>query len=222
MEKSNKKNPTFFLILFGAIAFFLVILDFATKWIAQNLLKDLPGQSAAVIPSFLYFSLSHNTKAAFSIGLDGPFGRFLGISISLVMSALIIAYMVLGRKKQTPFFQFILALLAAGAVGNLIDRAFYFKGIVGFDGVIDFIQVYLLGGPSAKQSTVIPLNPFPTFNLADSYLVVGVILFVVFLIVDSIKEEAEKRKKEESPIIYETPDETKKTSEGTNDDGKAN
>ena len=161
-ENKKQKSPTFYLILFGAIAFALVILDFVTKWVAHNILSELPNQTVAVIDGFFYFSLSYNTKAAFSIGLDGVFGRILGISVSLIMSAAIIAYMVIGRKKQTPFFQAILALLAAGAVGNLIDRAFYFKGIVGFDGVIDFIQFYLGGGPSKPQNGGIPFNPFPT------------------------------------------------------------
>ena len=202
-EKKSKKSPTFYLILFGSIAFVLVILDLLTKWLAHNLLSGVPGETVAIIPGFFYFSLSYNTKAAFSIGLDGPFGRFLGISVSLIMSSAIIAYMILGRNKQTPFFQGILGLLAAGAVGNLIDRAFYFKSIVGFDGVIDFIQFYLLGGPEKGQNKGIPLNPFPTFNLADSYLVIGIILFIVWLIIDSINESKKNKEALDSPIIYE-------------------
>ncbi|MEE3431246.1 MAG: signal peptidase II [Candidatus Enteromonas sp.] len=219
-ENKKQKSPTFYLILFGAIAFALVILDFVTKWVAHNILSELPNQTVAVIDGFFYFSLSYNTKAAFSIGLDGVFGRILGISVSLIMSAAIIAYMVIGRKKQTPFFQAILALLAAGAVGNLIDRTFYFKGIVGFDGVIDFIQFYLGGGPSKPQNGGIPFNPFPTFNMADSYLVIGIILFIVYLILDSINEAKEKKKEEESPIIYENPMPKGSLSEEKKEDGK--
>ena len=222
MEKNKKtpKSPTFYLILFGAIAFALVILDLVTKWVAHNILVNQPDWTVTVIPNFFYFSLSYNTKAAFSIGLEGAFGRVLGISVSLVMSAAIIAYMIVGRKKQTPFFQFMLALLAAGAVGNLIDRAFYFKAIAGFDGVIDFIQFYLGGGPSKGQNAGIPFNPFPTFNLADSYLVIGIVLFIIFMIVDSIKEAKEKAKQEESPILYENPLEkgTTNTEESKNDE----
>ena len=81
-------------------------------------------------------------------------------------------------------------LLASGAIGNLIDRAFYWVPITGFDGVIDFIQFYLGGGPSQGTSFI---NPFATFNLADSYLTIGIIYLIVLMVLDSIKENKNRK-----------------------------
>ena len=75
-------------------------------------------------------------------------------------------------------------LLASGAIGNLIDRAFYWNAITGFDGVIDFLQFYLGGGPGAAVTWV---NPFADFNFADAYLTVGVVMLIVLFIVDFVK-----------------------------------
>ena len=56
--------------------------------------------------------------------------------------------------------------------------------------------------------------------MADSYLVIGIILFIVYLILDSIKEAKEKKKEEESPIIYENPMPKGSLSEEKKEDGK--
>ena len=176
-----KKHQKLLFFLGGAVL--LVVLDQATKWIAQNLLVNA-GNSVTVIPNFLYFTLYHNTKIAFSWGIDGIGGRILNIAISLIMSVAISLYWVFHDKKFRWYERTIAMLLLAGAVGNLIDRAFYWSGIAGFDGVIDFIQFYLGGGPKSASSWV---NPFATFNMADAYLTIGIIALLIYLIVDMIK-----------------------------------
>lgn len=180
MKEFFQKLPRFAPFLAGA--FLLVILDFAVKWVVQN--NCTPYLPYEVIPNFFYITLSYNTKIAFSIGFDNVFGRILNITISLVMSIGIPWYWIKHDKDYKPIIRVILMLMVGGAVGNLIDRSFYWSGIVGFDGVIDFAQFYLGGGPSAASSWV---NPFATFNLADAYLVVGVFMLLVYEIVDIIK-----------------------------------
>lgn len=176
-----KKHKKLLFFLGGVVL--LIVLDQATKWIAQNLLSNV-GNSGVVIPNFLYFTLYHNTKIAFSWGIDGVGGRILNIAISLVMSVAIALYWVFHDKKFRWYERTIAMLLLAGAVGNLIDRAFYWSPIVGFDGVIDFIQFYLGGGPKSPASWV---NPFATFNMADAYLSIGIVALLIYLIVDMIK-----------------------------------
>ncbi len=190
-------------LLFGGIALLLLLLDLLSKWLVQNLLPlNTPVE---VIPNFFYITKSYNTGAAFSLGATwGVWGRVLGIAISLVMSIAIIWYWVANNKKLHNFERACLMLLSSGAVGNLIDRAFYWEGTVGFDGVVDFLQFYLGGGPSAPHNSV---NPFATFNVADACLTVGVILMVVAMIVDLIKngkndpdqKDPRLEKKEEEP-----------------------
>ena len=173
------------LILFGVGALLLVGIDLLTKWLAEIFLVE--GELNAIIPNFLYFTKSYNTAVAFSLGssLPMPVGRAINITISVVMSVAILWYWILNDDRFNNFQRSIAMLLAAGAVGNLIDRAFYWEAITGFDGVIDFIQFYLGGGPSAPNNFV---NPFATFNLADSYLTIGMIMLIVLMIIDMIKE----------------------------------
>ena len=173
------------LILFGVGALLLVGIDLLTKWLAEIFLVE--GELNAIIPNFLYFTKSYNTAVAFSLGssLPMPDGRAINITISVVMSVAILWYWILNDDRFNNFQRSIAMLLAAGAVGNLIDRAFYWEAITGFDGVIDFIQFYLGGGPSAPNNFV---NPFATFNLADSYLTIGMIMLIVLMVIDMIKE----------------------------------
>ncbi len=170
-------------VYFGLGALALFVVDIVTKWVVNSSLSV--GESIAVIPNFFYITLSYNTGAAFSLGSTwGVWGRILGIAISLIMSVAILWYWIKSNKKVNNFERACLMLLVAGAVGNLIDRAFYWEGTTGFNGVIDFLQFYLGGGPSAGSSVV---NPFATFNVADACLVVGVILMIGYFIYDAIK-----------------------------------
>jgi signal peptidase II len=190
-QKQPKHSSQWHTIFWGCFGLGMFLLDLISKWIVQSLCR--PGQPYPIIPNFLYVTLSYNTKIAFSLGIDGVGGRILNIIISIVMSAAIIAYFVVARDKNRPFMKAILALLGAGALGNLVDRAFYWKATTGFDGVIDFIQFYLGGGPRATTSGV---NPFATFNWADSCLTIGVILFIVYLIIDSVTHHDDQYEKD--------------------------
>ena len=196
MKQFLKKIPLLAYFFIGA--FLLVVLDFAMKWIVQN--NCTPFEPIAVIPNFFYINLSYNTKIAFSWGLEGVGGRILNISISVVMSVAISWYWIKSNKSFKPVMRVIMMLILAGAVGNLIDRAFYWSGTTGFDGVIDFAQFYLGGGPSKAQSWV---NPFATFNLADAYLVVGVIMLLIYEIIDMIKNR--DRSLEADPRLEQKP-----------------
>ena len=191
------------LLFFGLGALALLILDFASKWIVE--LNIAEGQLVTVIPNFFYFTESYNVAVAFSLGssLPMPVGRSINITISVLMSVAIIWYWILHDPKFTNFQRVIAMLLASGAVGNLIDRAFYWEATTGFNGVIDFLSFYFGGGPSQPQNSM-GMNPFATFNLADSYLVIGVILLLILTIIDLIRE---KRKDglSEDPRLKETP-----------------
>lgn len=209
--KKLRESPLFWTIFFAGLAFLLLVLDFATKWIVQANLKE-EGTSICLIPNFLYITLAYNTGAAFSLGSGTVGGRIFNIAISIIMSVLFIGYYVISYKKSGKFLKSILALLIAGALGNLIDRCFYWKATTGFDGVIDWIQFYLGGGPNASTSII---NPFATFNIADACLVIGVILFIVYLILDSVKTSKEKQAAENEPnVVPSDPSMHKDNGEG--------
>ena len=135
----------------------LVSLDQVSKQIFMSS-YDL-GQSV-VINSYLSWTYLQNTGAAFSIMANGG---FIQKTFLLTVSVLVSIWLIFWIQKtsalhlQKLFGQF---LLLSGAVGNLIDRAQF-----GFS--IDFIYVHVYG-----------INWWPVFNLADSFIFLGVVLII--------------------------------------------
>lgn len=152
-------------------------IDIVSKWIVQNSL--VLGQKVELIPNFLSITLSHNMGASFGMGNSGDIGlRILWLSISVVMSIVLIIIYAKSFKKLTKLNRIGLALMIAGAVGNMIDRLFYWEAIVGFNGVIDWISFSFFD---------------PIFNIADSALVIGAIVLLIAIVIDMVIEAKEKK-----------------------------
>lgn len=137
----------------------LVGLDQLTKYIANHNEILLSGEKIVFIKHILSFRLSYNTGAAWSI-LEGC--KFLLVSISLI-AGIVVTFLIIkyGDFKKNLLLTLSLTLIDAGAIGNLIDRAFYKKG------VIDFLMFEFID--------------FPIFNLADSCLTIGAVILVVYV-----------------------------------------
>lgn len=139
------------------ISFFIVALDQWSKWFV---VQHLTFQKPLVVNKFFNLYLDHNVGAAFSF-LGGATGWqvWMFAGIALIISLCIIIYFI--RNPGIRFFAGAgLALILGGAVGNLIDRILHRY-------VIDFISWH------AGQYY------FPTFNIADSAVCVGVVLFML-------------------------------------------
>lgn len=102
-----------------------------------------------------------NTGAAFGIFQGGA--RIL-VWVSLAVGLGILAYLSL-NLRQTPFLsQLALSLIAAGALGNAIDR-------LGHGWVVDYVDI--------NRTGIAILDGFPIWNLADACVVVGVLLLLL-------------------------------------------
>jgi signal peptidase II len=142
------------LLIFLGTAFSIVAIDQATKFWAE---ANLTNQSVQVIGDLLRFRLAYNDAAAFSLGVGATW------VLTLISTVAVIAMLIYGPRIKTGYWALIGGFILGGAAGNWIDRAF--KAPEFFNGhVVDFIQI--------------PLN-FAIFNLADTFLVVGVILAVI-------------------------------------------
>lgn len=206
-----------FLLSFSWLALLMFVLDIATKW-AVELNLD-PGDKVTVIDNFFYITLSYNQGAVFGMGNGTAWARGIFIAISWIMSFVILYYYLKNLHRMKGWLNASLMLLFAGAVGNLIDRTFYWGQGGGPSGVIDFLQFYLGGGPGAASG---PFNPFATFNVADSCVTVGVVMLLVVLIVESARSEhGSKATAEEKKALGEDAPE-KKMEEASNpsEDGK--
>jgi len=116
------------------------------------------GESHGVT-SFFSWTYVQNSGAAFSLLAEsGDMQRYFLLSLSLIASLVLIVWM---HKTRLFLRQRLLgqSILLAGAVGNLIDRALY-------GAVIDFIDLHYGG------------FYWPVFNLADSFIFIGVALLL--------------------------------------------
>lgn len=148
-----------------SIYIFTFLLDLVIKLIIKFNMKV--EDSFIVIPGFFKINYLQNTGAAFS-SFEGM--RYVFIIVSLIIFLILIKYIKntdIKRKLEI----ISLGLILGGLVGNLIDRIFY-----GY--VIDYLSFTIFG------------YSFAVFNLADSFIVIGVILFII----DMIIVEREKRK----------------------------
>lgn len=198
----TKENLKKFFFSYIWLMVLIFVIDIVTKWtIAKHFDFNRPTfkNEIEIIPNFLYISLGFNEGMAWSL-LSGTTGKIVLACVSAILGAAFITYYVKSYRKLNNLLKISLALMIAGAIGNFIDRAFYWKGTVGFSGVIDWIQVYF-GSTS---------NSFPTFNIADSSLVIGVILLVIQLIIDEVKEAKAKAARGEYKY---SPEELKKMKE---------
>jgi signal peptidase II len=142
-----------------------VFADRATKaWIESRPEDYFPH---TVIPHFLELIRSRNPGIAFSFLADtsSPSMRYLLILGSLVIIG-VIAWLLVGTRQLNNLSAAGLALLLAGATGNVTDRIVH-------GAVTDFLQVWLRFLPWHI------FNPWPTFNVADSAVTIGAILLVI-------------------------------------------
>ena len=165
------------------ISVLVFVADIISKWAVQNNLR-YDGNSVTLINNFLHITLTHNLGASFGMGSSGEIGwRIFWISISVVLTGVLLFIFIKYFKKFNLAQKIALTLMIGGAFGNMIDRLFYWNAIVGFDGVIDWIDFQF-----GKMH-------FATFNIADSALVIGVILIIIVEVIDIIKEVREKEKR---------------------------
>ena len=135
--------------------FMFVIIFLLIDQISKGLINIYMNINESIkIFDFLSLTYVHNIGAAFSM-LEG--GRWLFIILAII--ALNIIYIVFIKDKNLSNFEIVTyALLLSGIIGNLIDRILY-----GY--VIDFINITIFD--------------FAIFNIADSFIVISVILLLL-------------------------------------------
>jgi len=154
----------------------LLVADQLTKYYFEHV-NSL--DSHEVIKGFFYLDYAQNPGAAWSFLADKSWGQLFFKILTPISLSIFIAGYVYACIKNLKWLKFSLVLIIAGAVGNYIDRLVY-------NYVIDFI--------SLKFGNYY----FPTFNLADSFLVIGVIMLMVgILFIPDVlgKFDFKKRKK---------------------------
>ena len=152
----------------AVIAGFVVILDQVTKAL---ILHYLPlHQNIAVIPGLFDITHIHNPGGAFGF-MSGVSSKLRSI-IFLFISSLAVGLIFYFYKKTPPSLPWLaaaFALIFGGAIGNLVDR-------LRFGVVVDFLDFYIGNWH------------WPAFNIADSAITIGIIIFIVHLLFKKIPD----------------------------------
>ena len=152
---SSAKNRTSLMPWLG-IAAVVVLCDQISK---IAITKIFTFGEEKVITSFFNLVLAYNRGAAFSfLSNESGWQRYLFTAIGVVAVAFIVHQ--LRRHSAQRLYCWALALIMGGAIGNVIDRLLY-------GHVIDFLDFHFRG-----------FGHFPAFNLADSAICLGAVLFI--------------------------------------------
>ena len=155
----------------------LLALDIVSKVLIFFLLGEGNSIPNPIIPGFLTITCVLNPNAAFGLGFFDPvLNRVMYIIVYLIGLAILTGIYIIKYRKLSKLLRACLIMMAAGALGNLIDRLFYsFSGYQ----VIDWIDFY-------------GIWKF-VFNVADSSVVVGTIMLIIWLIVTEVKDYKAKK-----------------------------
>jgi signal peptidase II len=162
-----------------------VLLDQATKWwVVRNL--ALETGEIVLIDGWVSIVHAQNPGAAFGMLRDFEYRHYIFVVFTIIAAGVILD--LFRRLPKTDWFMSLtLGLILSGAVGNAIDR-------VRQRVVTDFIRVYT-DVPELKRWLVETFGTYewPSFNVADAALVVGVGMFVLhsLFVGDATEEEAE-------------------------------
>ncbi|MDL2234565.1 signal peptidase II [Christensenellaceae bacterium OttesenSCG-928-L17] len=140
-------------MLEAIIVLLIVGLDQFTKHLTDLYLMPL-GTSVPLIENVVHFTSAHNTGAAFGM-LKG--GRWFFLVVTVLVCGAMVFFLIKMRGRLHRMLRVILALLLAGAIGNLIDRVY-----LGY--VRDMIELRFIH--------------FAIFNVADSAVTIGVVLLI--------------------------------------------
>lgn len=123
--------------------------DQGTKFLVQHTM--VRGHSVPVLGDFFRLTYIHNSGAAFGLNLGNPWAH---TAVSLVALAAL-GWLLRSAPRDDRLMRFSLWLVLGGAVGNIVDRVYLGE-------VVDFLD-FGLGGLR-----------WPVFNLADTFVTVGI------------------------------------------------
>ncbi|MDA3834796.1 MAG: signal peptidase II [Spirochaetales bacterium] len=154
----------------------VVLIDQFTKWLVVRSISPFSIAWSSGPGDFLRIIHVKNRVIAFSIGdsLPDVLRVLLFIILPLIIITVVIAYL-LKSNDFSPLQRWAAALMIGGGAGNLIDRIFRSSGVIDF---IDFKFFGLFG-----------LERWPTFNAADSSIVIGGVLLIISLIFEYARQE---------------------------------
>jgi signal peptidase II len=155
---------------FAAIAFAGAALDLATKFWAFT--YNPYGVDIPVIPGFFSFGKTTNPGVVFGLG---PGAKTFWLVVSVLAVPLIAGLFLSSLRRPRWLGTVTLAMILAGTIGNMVDR-------LRVGAVRDFLKFYVVVDGRDRV--------WPLFNLADSFICVGVFLLTLEMLVADDRKKA--------------------------------
>ncbi len=150
----------------GSIMGVVLVFDQVTKYLIEKHVRMY--EVITVVPGFFNITRVRNRGAAFSLLSNLP-GAWRSVFFITITFAAVAVLGVLIRKTNGRLLLIAFSLITGGALGNVIDRIRYGE-------VVDFIQWYVKS------------YYWPSFNVADSAITVGVGLLAIDMLLQKPKE----------------------------------
>ena len=183
MKEKLLKGLRWFFKSFIWLGLVLLGLDIFTKQLIMAVSK---GQLGVIADwGIVRISYVQNEGAAFGFGTGNEVAnRIIYLIVATLISAGLIAYLIIKRKETKLFVRASLVMVITGAIGNVIDRVFYgpLQGKTGlFTGkVVDWIDFDWFWRY--------------VFNIADCCIVIAAFMLIIYVIVSEVNEYREKNK----------------------------
>lgn len=119
--------------------------------------------------------LRHVRNTAIAFGLGSNFSPEVKQVLFLILPLIVIIFLfifIFRANDLRPHQRWVLCAIVGGGIGNIIDR------ISRPQGVVDFVDIKFFG--------IFGLKRWPTFNLADTTIVVGICILIISMIVTEI------------------------------------
>lgn len=163
-----------------SLTLLIVLLDQFTKYL---IVKNIPLYTIGkeFFGDFLRIVHVSNTGVAFSVGASWSENLRHILFCVLPVIVIVIVFIVYFRNNEWTILQnWVIMGILGGGIGNLIDRIFR------AEGVVDFIDVKFYG--------LFGLERWPTFNIADSAIIVCGAILIISFIISICKEKKQKSK----------------------------
>lgn len=147
---------------------FIITFDLCMKDFLYEFVEVKNGGNITLIDGFLDLTYSENTGMGFGLGQDSTLGITIMTAILIVA---ILGYLIF-FKKEKAYIRIPLIMVAAGGIGNLVDRT-----QLGY--VRDFFEFTFMD--------------FAIFNIADVFVTVGAIVLILGLIITLVFPSKDKR-----------------------------
>lgn len=184
------------------LVFVVLFLDQALKiFVKTNMYL---GQEYHILGDWFIIHFTENNGMAFGMEFGGDYGKLFLSSFRIIAIFFLFWYLwSLGKKRALPGYMYCIALILAGALGNIIDSVFY--GVIFSDSINEIASIFPPEGGYADllHGRVVDMFYFPiieghfpswfpiwgseefiffrpVFNLADSAITVGVFMILIF------------------------------------------